>query len=316
MREISIPSRGTQLAVWHFAPVEGAGGGGKAPCIVLAQGLGGTRDQALDKFAARFAEAGFHALVFDYRHWGQSGGEPRQLLSIRRQLQDWASVIRFARCMAGVDPARIALWGTSLSGGHVLIAAARDGRIAAVSAQAPMVDGQAASIKMVEECGPGVLMSLAAHGTRDAMGALVGQRPHMVPIVGPPGTVAAMTTPDAEPGVYAMSPGPVRNEMAARFFLRIGFYQPRLHARFVKCPLLLQICDKDLVVSIKAVEKVAKQAPNVEVRHYPLGHFDVYVDGGFEQVVKDQVAFFDRVLKPARKTAQNMPWDESTIHRH
>jgi fermentation-respiration switch protein FrsA (DUF1100 family) len=78
----------------------------------------GARDQRLDAFAERFARAGLAALVFDYRHFGDSQGEPRQLLDIGRQLADWRAAIGYARTVDGIDPARIALWGSSFSGGH------------------------------------------------------------------------------------------------------------------------------------------------------------------------------------------------------
>ena len=74
------------------------------------------REQRLDAFAERFAAAGLAALVFDYRHFGASEGEPRQLLDVKRQLTDWRSAVAYARGLAGVDGDRVAVWGTSFSG--------------------------------------------------------------------------------------------------------------------------------------------------------------------------------------------------------
>lgn len=48
--------------------------------LVMAHGLGGVRQMRLDAFAERFSSAGYRCLVFDYRHFGASAGEPRQLL--------------------------------------------------------------------------------------------------------------------------------------------------------------------------------------------------------------------------------------------
>jgi len=129
-RDVEFKSGGITCRAWAYAPAghtEPAAPSIAAPCIVMAHGLGGTRDAALEPYAERFAQAGFHVLLFDYRHLGASDGEPRQLISIARQVDDWAAAIAYARSMPGVDPARIALWGCSLSGGHVLMAAARDG---------------------------------------------------------------------------------------------------------------------------------------------------------------------------------------------
>ncbi|ELB86205.1 hypothetical protein Rwratislav_46190, partial [Rhodococcus wratislaviensis IFP 2016] len=109
--------------------------------MVLAHGWSGVREQRLDAFAERFAAAGVTALVFDYRYFGASKGEPRQLLDIDSQLDDWDSAVAFVRSRPDIDPSRVALWGTSLSGGLVLTAAARDRRVAAVVSQVPYVDG-------------------------------------------------------------------------------------------------------------------------------------------------------------------------------
>src|SRR5207244_4307829 len=126
------------------AGVGGEGdGGAHVPCVVLAHGWTGIREARLDAYAERFAVAGMAALVFDYRHFGASEGEPRQLLDIRRQLEDWAAAIAYARTLEGVDPERIALWGSSFSGGHVVETAACDRRIGAGVGQVPFVGGLA-----------------------------------------------------------------------------------------------------------------------------------------------------------------------------
>ena len=107
----------------------------------MAHGFSGVREQRLDAYAERFADAGLAVLLFDYRHFGASDGEPRQYLSIRCQLDDWRAAVAHARGLDGVDPDRVALWGTSFSGGHVIAIASEDARIAAVVSQAPFTFG-------------------------------------------------------------------------------------------------------------------------------------------------------------------------------
>lgn len=102
-----------------------AGGQGLMPCVVMAHGFAGTMDW-LRRSAERFASAGIAALTFDYRNFGASGGQPRQLIDIDGQLEDWRAAIRFAREHAELDPQRIALWGSSLAGGHVITLAASE----------------------------------------------------------------------------------------------------------------------------------------------------------------------------------------------
>src|SRR5436190_11790664 len=76
----------TTLAAWHYPGANGA-------CVVMAGGTGVTKEPGTDRFAARFNEAGFSVLAFDFRRFGESGGEPRQVLRIRDQLADWAAAI-------------------------------------------------------------------------------------------------------------------------------------------------------------------------------------------------------------------------------
>ncbi|MGI8623662.1 MAG: alpha/beta hydrolase, partial [Solirubrobacteraceae bacterium] len=102
-------------------------------CVVLGHGFSATVEAGLERYCARFAAVGFAALAFDYRRFGASCGEPREVLVVEDQLADWADALRFARSIEGID--RIAIWGTSYGGGHVLEAAARDGGVAAVVSQ-------------------------------------------------------------------------------------------------------------------------------------------------------------------------------------
>src|SRR5207302_4500007 len=134
-------------------------------------------------YAERFAAAGLHALAFDYRHFGASDGEPRQLIAIGEQLEDYAAAIAYARSLPGVDPARIAVWGTSYSGGHVVAVAVADGRVAAVISQTPAMDGLTAVFNIVRYAGLGHLARVVAVGVRDQLAAASGRAPVMLALV-------------------------------------------------------------------------------------------------------------------------------------
>ena len=164
--EVSFQSGGERCSAWLYRPAQATS------CVVLAHGWTGVREQRLDAYAERFAAAGLAALVFDYRHFGASDGQPRQLLDIRRQHADWRAAVAYARGLAGIDPARVALWGSSFSGGHVIEVAARDPRIAAVVAQVPFVDGLANLTRL----GRLHALRLTLAGLRDQLGALAGRR--------------------------------------------------------------------------------------------------------------------------------------------
>jgi len=299
--EVTFDSWGDRCAAWLFRP-DPAGATAAdprgLPCVVLAHGFAGVREARLDAFAARFASAGFAALLFDYRGFGASEGEPRQLLSIPRQLADWAAAIAYARTLDGIDPERIAVWGTSFSGGHVVATAARDRRIAAAIAQAPFADGLTLALGQP----PRHALRMTAAALRDELGALLGAAPRTVPAVGPPGSRAVMTSPDAEPGYRALIPpgSSWRNEVAARIGLRLAFYRPGRRAADVACPLLVAICEDDAVTPPAAALRIAREAPRGELVRYPAaGHFDVYVGELFERAVADQIAFLTQHLLAA-----------------
>ncbi len=289
--DVAFDSDGVTCRAWLYAPELNVARA--APCIVMAHGLGGTREWALDPYALAFAKAGFFVLVFDYRYLGASDGTPRQLVDIRRQLEDWAAAIAFARSLPGVDPKRIGLWGTSLSGGHVLVTAARDPEVAAISAQCPMVDGRASVYMIVREIGWGTIVRLGLAGLVDKSRALLGLSPYYVPLVAPPGAFAAMASHDAWEGMSAIVPPGWRNEVAARVFLVLRFYRPKRAAKSVKCPALFITCAKDSVTSPQAASAAAtRMGDKAKLIELPIGHFDVYRGEWFERSSCAQIAFF------------------------
>lgn len=302
MNDVWFESVGMRCAAWHFEGETDAFADERGrPCVVMAHGLGGTRDSGLRPFAERFAAAGLDVLLFDYRHFGDSEGEPRQLVSVKRQHADYHAAIAFARGLDGVDPDRIVVWGTSYAGGHAIVVAADDGRVAAAVSQVPATDGLAALANLARYAGVGLLARATAHGLRDAAGALLGRPPHTIPLVGPPGSLAAMTSEDAEPGYKAVVGPTWRNEMCARALLEVGLNRPISRAADVPCPLLIQIADRDAVAPPEAAQKAAWTATGrAEVRRYPIGHFDVYTGDGFERCAADQLHFLGRHLGAAR----------------
>ncbi len=289
--DLQFPSADQYCSAWLYLPQ----GAHPAPVIVMAHGLGGTRVMRLDAFAERFCAAGYACLVFDYRHFGDSGGEPRQLLDVSRQLQDWNAAIACARARPEVDGSRVVLWGTSFGGGHVLATAADDGKVAAVIAQCPFTDGLASALAL----NPFSSLRVTALALADLAGAVLGRPPLMVATAGKPGTVALMTAPDAEPGYLALRPagGPeIPNHVAARFGLQIIRYFPGRQAARITCPVLFCVCDSDSVAPAAATLRHAARAPQGEIRRYADGHFDIYVGEAFERVVRDQLEFLYRTV--------------------
>jgi uncharacterized protein len=213
----------TTIAAWHYP---GTNGG----CVVMAGGSGVTKEPGTDPFARRFADAGFTVLAFDYRHLGESGGQPRQVVPIGEQHADWRAAIAFALALPEVHPDRVAIWGYSASGGHVFPVTADSPELAAAISHAPLADGPAAMRGALRQASPVTLLRLTARGLRDAVGGVLGRAPLLVPLAGDRGTVAAVPTPDASNGARALNPGDRypdwQQEMAARSALRFTARRP------------------------------------------------------------------------------------------
>lgn len=269
---------------------------GNVSCVVMGHGFSGTQDRLFES-AERFADAGFATLTFDYRSFGESGGEPRQVVSVKDQLEDWRAAIRFARGVAGVDPLRIALWGSSLGGGHVVCVAAEDRRIAAVLAQMPFngfprrVEGRSRTDALR------LLWAMMV----DAGRGRLGLSPRYIPMVGSPGGVAVTATPQAREHIAMLSgesEGSLwRNEVAPRGLFGMMRYRPGEEAYRLVMPVLVCVAEDDQETPEELSGQIAERAPLGELRRYPGDHFDLYREPVRGLVLADQIEFLREHLK-------------------
>ena len=291
--DVQFPSHGTTCRGWLYRPAREAGAP-PPPIIVMGHGLGAIKEMRLDAFAERFVAAGYACLAFDYRHFGASDGEPRQLLSIHRQLEDWAAAIAYARQLPDVDASRVVLWGSSFGGGHAIVAGARDGQVAAVIAQCPFTSGIASVLAME----PLVAAKVTARAIADVAAAALRRDPVMVTLAGEPGSTALMTAPDVVPGYLPLVPpgAPFVNQVPARIGLTIPTHSPARRLRTTTVPTLVCVCDHDSVAPAGPTLRAAGRNPQVTASRYDEGHFSIYVDDAFEQVVTDQIAYLTRTV--------------------
>ncbi|HNM83528.1 MAG: alpha/beta fold hydrolase [Mycobacterium sp.] len=291
-RETTFNSGGTSCSAWHFT----GDGPGPRPVVVMAHGFAGTKDSGLAPFAERFADAGFDVLAFDYRGFGASEGQPRQSISITRQLQDYDAAIAAAKRLPDVDPDRIVLWGVSLSGGHVIRVAADRGDVKAVIALTPLTDAVATARGVLKQ------YSLAAAGraTVDGVASRVvvarGGTPVMMPVVGRPGEPGGLTLDGAYENYHAIAGPTWRNEVDSAVGQELMKIKTKPYAKRLKPSLLVQIADFDSYVPADAVARTAEYGRGW-VHHYPCDHFDVWPGlEWFDRAVGDQVSFLRKVF--------------------
>jgi alpha-beta hydrolase superfamily lysophospholipase len=281
-QDIEFRAGDDRCAAWLY-PARGDAPEG--PVVVMAHGLSGTRRDGLGPFAERFGAAGLAALVFDHRGFGDSGGEPDRF-EPRRQLEDWRAAIACARSLPGVDPERVATFGSSMGGGNALAAAAGDPRVAAAVSQVPFLD-----------------MARQAHRSSPRVTArmlLAAARGEHLPAVGQPGQAAFINAPGGEAGWRQVVAGGEdsrwRNRVSSRWLLRPP-YRPARRAAGLHCPWLLCVGEADRVARPGPAIAAARRAPLGELRTYPgVDHFDIYDGAEFEAVVADEVAFLRRHL--------------------
>jgi uncharacterized protein len=294
-RTVDFRSGDSHCTAWLYLPVDA--GDVPMPIVVMGHGLGATRELGLAPYAERFAAAGLAALVFTYRNLGDSGGEPRQNLSMTTQLTDWDAALEYAAGLPEVDRSRIAIWGSSLGGGHVISVAARHPELRAAVSQCPFTDGLASAGAV----GVREALRLTGYALRDLVAAVRGREPVCIPVAASPGRVGMMTAPDALPGMLALVPHDYEwvNHAAARSVLNVMRYRPGRAAKNVASPILICISTHDSVAPSDIAVRYARQAPHGDVRLYGAGHFDFYVGDAFNQLVADQTAFLVDHLKPA-----------------
>ena len=288
-QDIRFASDDSFCAGWLYLPSESSK---PRPAVILGHGLGALKEMGLAPYAEAFANAGYVVMVFDYRHFGESGGEPRQLLDIKHQLTDWKAALAYVRALDQVNPEQVAIFGSSFGGGHVIITAAEDAKVAAAIAQCPFTNGIASAFTL----GPLGLAKVGMLSVMDTAGSLLGLKPGMINLAGPPHSAALMNAPDVVSGYQAMVPEGLQHgdKVAARVGLAISRHFPGHYAKKVRCPILFAICEHDTVAPAGPTIRYARQAPKGEQVSYPIGHFDIYLGEAFANAIADQLAFLQK----------------------
>lgn len=262
----------------------------KTPAVVvMAHGLAAERSFGLAAFAKRFAQAGYAVVVFDYRNFGGSTGKPRGLVSIRQQLQDWENVLLQLQKRRDINTRKVVLWGTSLSGGHVLSLAPQYKYVQAVITQVPYIDGQE-SLKVYPKK---YLTRLSSIVAKDFMSKQLGLEPHTIAVIAESG-IRCFASADSYAGFLSIVPQHVERieEIPARIMFSLSRYRPILSVRKITIPVFLLGVTQDQIVPIEVTRLcVTNLAPFVQYHEFPVGHFDVYHGQWFEKNISMQIDF-------------------------
>lgn len=286
----AFTSQGTQCAAWLYRPT----GASNPPVIIMAHGLAAERSFGLPAFAERFAREGFAVFVFDYRTFGDSQGTPRNDVNPFKHNDDWDAAIADVQKLTNIDSSRIALWGTSFSGGHVVCTASRHKDIAAIVSQVPYAGVPANAPKPPLKAA----LFVMGHILLDRIKTALTGQPHYIPALGRPGSFAVMNTEECMDGYLALVPEgkTFANQIPAKLLGMMGSYNPTSVADQVKCPALVIAGEHDSLIPMQLVKNMAERMPKGIFKSLNANHFAPYKGEVFEENIALQIEFLKDVL--------------------
>jgi hypothetical protein len=297
-RRTSFDSKGLKCSVTFYTPDQVASGE-RCPAIVMAHGIGLTKEMGLPQFAEFFVQAGFVVSLFDYRYQGASEGEPRGQMLPTEQQEDYRNAITWTQLQSEVDPERIGLWGFSYSGGHALHLAAFDPRVKAIVAQMPTVNAFLNSRRLTS---PLELHELTKILSLDRIKRYQTGEVSYFPLVAPPGQPSFLAIPDAftwVESVKSASEGRWENRLTLESIEHCLYYEPVPHLEAIfPTPLCLIVGEKDFLAAPDLTAAVYAGA--MEPKSLTIlkgGHFDGFQGEGFEIASTTALRWFEKYLK-------------------
>lgn len=127
MNKVTFQSEDETIVGNLFLPASNTQGG-KFPAVVVGGSWITVKEQMANLYAERLAEQGFAALAFDFRGYGESGGEPRQYESGKIKTQDFKNALEFLQSQPTIDSERIGGLAICASAGYMARAVAEDKR--------------------------------------------------------------------------------------------------------------------------------------------------------------------------------------------
>ena len=290
--KVNYKSEGVKISALQYTPLRE----GKCPVIIMAHGFGLTKEAYIDKFAEKFAENGFIVILFDYRNLGESGGLPRQEVNPYMQIEDYKNSITYAYTLDKVDNEKIGIWGTSFSGGHVIVTAATDRRVKCVVSQVPTVSGFKSGLRRMPAENLAIYWEIVE---KDRLDRFNGKEPLMRALVGD--TEQNPLYPMLEAKEYYMGAfkfsKTFRNEVTLRATEYSRMYEPDIYvSRISPTPIMYIVALNDNVtptdLCLKAYEKTLEPKA-LEI--IPGGHFSPYIEH-FQIACKAAVDWFLKYL--------------------
>ncbi|KAM5347637.1 hypothetical protein ACJ41O_007461 [Fusarium nematophilum] len=273
--------------------------GQKKPCVIMSSGFAGLRCHFLPDFAARFNQAGYGVLTYDNRGWGESEGLPREQVDPWLQTRDYLDAFNFAATQPEIDPAKIVYWGSSMSGGNAICAAAVNHNLAGVILQVPFISGE--SISRIPGMSTSMLVQERAKAIADGSPSKLPNFPSSLEELTSGVSQAVLKDPEAIPFTKEMDRRGIHWSKACtvQSLTYTMLHEPLAYIhRISPTPMLMIVADRDVTtqthLQLEAFEK-ALEPKKLEILR-GMGHFSPYFGPPFEQNIKAQIAFLDQIF--------------------
>ena len=261
---------------------------------MLCHGYTGVKDLYLPDNARVLAEAGYVVLAFDYKGWGESEG-PRTRLAPYSRVADVQAALTFLGAQDEVDERRLGIYGTSYGGATVVWTGAVDRRVRCVVSVVGIGHGERwmRSVRRPDEwVRPPRAVRRGPDQAHD--GRRVGaRRAERGAPPGPPVGGARGRRAPQRPVRPQHPPPRVRRR-------DLGFHPEWIVDRIAPRPILFITTDDDRLVPPEESQALYDRAgePQKLVVLEGYGHYEVYTDPAFTEVMDETVAWFREHLPP------------------
>jgi fermentation-respiration switch protein FrsA (DUF1100 family) len=284
---VSFYSEGHRLVGDLYTPDDLEPGERRAG-IVLCHGYTGVKDIYLPDNARALNAAGYVALVFDYKGWGDSEG-PRSRLAPYSRVADVQAALTFLGTRPDVDAARIGIYGTSYGGATVVWVAAIDQRVKCTVSVVGIGHG-ARWMRSVRR--PDEWHDLLERSRQDRVRRAIEGKSELVPR-------EEILLPDRQSAELAAAAR--RNNPAAVGLIPLEYVDDTLQFhpewvvdRIAPRPILFITTDDDRLVPPEESRALYARAgePKKLVVLEGFGHYEVYREPAFEQVMRETIAWY------------------------
>ncbi len=298
-RAVIFPSEGETLRGWLYFPAD-LKPGRKLPAIVTANALSGIKEINLPQYAERFAAAGLVTVIFDYRYWGESSGEPRFHVAPVEFRTDISAALTFLAELPEVDPNRIGGWGISMGGQHMLFLATWEPRFRAIVATSTGISNPTQETPLSPEAAKAKYNQMVEAAKTEREGRAKAGIKTLQAWCSRPQEGCLLPVEEAynwyEKAKSTFAPT-WENKMTSTSFQNLIADDPVFAIHLAKAPILIVHPDRD-VVPVDNVLFYFKRAPEPKRLVIPGGlHTSTYVDGSnMEMAAFEAITWFKQYL--------------------